>query len=232
MFRRTSILLLILCLVAVTAAQARSKFEINAFGGLRFGGSFHDGGYQDDSFLLEELDVKPGSQFGASLNVPLGAPTWNGEGYMFELLFNFQGSDLRFEPASMSAVPDSIIERFDVDGDKLILGGIDVMYIHGGVIYKFGSGSGWNPHVNLGLGATVFKATEGDLQETKFSLSVGGGVTKMFNETFGGRFQSRVYFTSLPSEEYWVDYYGRVWETREANLFFQGEISVGIVVAF
>lgn len=232
MFRKTSILLFVLLLVATATVEARSKFEINAFGGLRFGGGFHDGGYQDDAFLLEKLDVAPGAQFGASLNVPLGAQTFDGRGYMFELLFNFQGSDLRFEPASMSAIPDSLLERFEVDGDKLILGALDVMYIHGGVIYKFGSGSGWNPHVNVGLGATVFKATEGDLQETKFSLSMGGGVTKMFNETFGGRLQGRTYFTSLPSEEYWVDYYGRIWETAESNLFFQGEISVGLVVAF
>lgn len=232
MLTRKSFLLVALILIAVTAAQARSKLEINAFGGFRFGGSFHDGGYQNNYFVLEDLDIAPGAQFGASLNIPLGAPNYDGGTTLFELLFNFQGSDLRFAPPSMSALPDSITERFETDGDKLILGEVNVMYIHGGLIYRFGSNSGWYPHVNLGLGATVFKATDGDLQETKFSLSLGGGVIKMFNETFGGRLQLRGYFTSLPAQEYWLDYYGNVWETGASNLFFQGEISGGIVIAF
>ncbi len=124
------------------------------------------------------------------------------------------------------------MERFEVDGDALVLGEINVMYIHGVSTYRFGSSSGWNPHVNLGLGATVFDAPDGDLQETKFSFSLGGGVTKMFNETFGGRFQLKGFFTSLPAEEYWVDYYGNIWATSASNWFVQGEISAGIVIAF
>jgi hypothetical protein len=230
--RKTTCLLMSFLLVAVATVEARPKLEINVFSGLRFGGSFHDGGYQEDYFLLENLDVAPGAQFGASIGVPIGVQTYEGGGLMFELLFNFQGSDLRFEPESNAVLPDTILGRFEVDGDKIILGALDVMYIHGGVIYKFGSGSGWNPHVNLGLGATIFDAPEGDLQETKFSLSMGGGVTRMFNETFGARFQSRIFFTSLPAEEYWVDYYGHVWETGASNSFFQGDLSVGLVVAF
>jgi hypothetical protein len=230
--QKKTCLLMLFLLIAVATVEARPKLEINAFGGFRFGGSFHDGGYHDQYLLLEDLDVKPAAQFGASLGIPLGAQTLEGGGFMFELLFNSQGSDLRFEPSSISAVPDSILERFEVDGDKVVLGELSVTYIHAVVTNKFGSSSGWNKHVSVGFGGTVFKSTEGDLQETKFSLSLGGGVTKMFNETFGGRFQSRVYFTSLPSGEYWVDYYGNVWETGATNTFFQGDLSVGLVVAF
>lgn len=231
MLRRKSFLLVVLILIAATAVEARSKFEVRVFSGLRFGGSFIDGGYEDD-VLLEQVDIAPGMQVGASFYVPIGATTLSGQGMMFELLFNFQSSDLRFKPASISNIPDSIVSRFDVDGDKLILGEVDVKYLHGGVIYKFGSNSGWNPHVNASIGATIFSATDGDLDETKFSFSMGGGVTRMFSETIGSRLQLRTFFTSLPSDDYWVDRYGGVWESVDNNMFFQGEISGGIVVAF
>ena len=231
MVGRKSILLVALILVAATAVEARSKLELRLFSGLRFGGSFIDGGYEDDD-LLEKLDIAPGVQFGTSFYVPVGPQSLAGEGVMLELLFNYQGSDMRFEPSSLSIIPDSILSRFEVDGDKLILGEVDVMYIHGGVMYKFGSNSGWNPHVNLGIGATVFSASNGEFDESKFSFSFGGGVTRMFNETIGGRLQLRGYLTSLPSDDYWVDRYGGVWEAVDNNMFFQGELSTGIVIAF
>jgi len=54
----------------------------------------------------------------------------------------------------------------------------------------------------------------------------------MFNEKIGTRLQLRGYFTSLPSDEFWVDRFGYVWEVMDTNWFFQGELSGGIVIAF
>lgn len=234
MFRKVMCLAAVLMLIAVTTAEARPKFEVRVGGGLRFGGSFSDGSYSyavsPSDIYLEQLDVAPGTQFAVNLYVPLRGPAPNGKALKFELFFNMASSDLRFEPRS--SIPDSIASQFEQDGDKLILGEVDVSYIHGGVVYQFGSTSGWNPHVNFGLGATIFSATDGDFEESKFSMSFGGGVTRMFNETFGTRLQLRGYVTSLPADEFWVDRYGWVWEVTDANWFFQGELSGGIIIAF
>ncbi len=231
MIRKTAAMLFIGSLVLAANLEARSKYEIGVFSGLRFGGSFIDGGYAD-SPILEELDIAPGMQFGGTFYFPMGAPIPDGREFMFELMINFQSSDLRFKPASISGVPDSILTQFEVDGDKLILGEVNVTYVHGGVMYKLGGNSGWNPHVNIGIGATIFSASDGDLSESKFSISLGGGVTRMFTETIGSRFQVRGFFTSLPTDDYWVDAFGGVWGAVDNNLFFQGEISGGLVFAF
>lgn len=231
MCRKMFYFLVLLLLVTATTTEAREKFEINAFSGFRFGGAFIDGYYQDNP-ILEQLDLAPGAQFGASFYIPIVPSTTSGGGMMFEIMFNFQRTDLRFELASNTSLPDSIISSFAVDGDKLILGEIDFKYIHGGIIYKFGDNSGWNPHVNFGLGATILSATNGEIDKSKFSFSIGGGVTRMFNETIGTRLQLRGYFTSLPAEEYWHDDYEGLWEAMDRNYFFQGEISGGIVFAF
>jgi hypothetical protein len=234
MLQRRVCLIAVLMLTAVTAAEARSKFEVGVGGGARFGGSFSDGSYNHpanpNDIYLDQLEIATGSHFGINLYVPLRGPARNGEALKFELFFNMASSDLLFEPHS--TIPDEIASQFERDGDKLILGDVDVSYLHGGVIYQFGNPSGWNPHVNFGLGATIFSAPDGDFEETKFSLSLGGGVTKMFNETFGTRLQLRTYFTAFPADEYWVDRYGYIWEVTDTNLFFQGDISVGIVIAF
>ena len=231
MLRKTAALLIILSLIFALNLEARSKIEFGVFSGLRFGGAFIDGGYVDNP-ILEELDIAPGMQFGGSFYFPIDAPLPDGRVSMFELIVIFQHTDLRFKPASISGVPDSILDQFEVDGDKLILGEVNVTYIHGGVMYKFGSNSGWNPHVNLGLGATIFSASDGDLSESKFSISLGGGVTRMFTESIGSRFQVKGFFTSIPMDDYWVDSYGGVWASVDNNWFFQGEISGGLVFAF
>jgi hypothetical protein len=241
MFRKVMCLaavFMLIALITVTTAEARPKLEVRVGGGLRFGGSFSEGAYhrtdypgdfQDDVYF-EQLDIAPGKQFAVNFYVPLRPPGPNGEALKFELFVNLASSDLRFDPQSQ--FPDSVSEQFEKDGDKLVLGEVDVMYVHGGVVYQFGKKAGWNPHVNLGLGATIFSATDGDMEESKFSLSLGGGVTRMFNETIGTRLQLRGYFTSLPAEEFWMDRYGYVWEVTDANWFFQGELSGGIVIAF
>ena len=225
---KTPCLLALLFLVALATTDARAQFEIRAFTGLRVGGSFTDYGYETNA-LLEDLDVAPGTQFGASLYIPVVSTSMNGRSTKIELLFNFQKSDLRFEPASISSVPDSITARFAVDGDRLILDEVKVQYAHIGVMQQFGNDSGWIPHVNFGLGATIFKTTDSDLEESKFSFHLGGGVTKMWSNTIGSRFQIRGYFTLLPSDNLWVDRFGGVWGAIDSNMFFQGEISAGLV---
>lgn len=231
MFRRTAAMLIIVSLVLVADLEAQSKFEIGVFSGLRFGGSFVNAGYRNNT-ILEELDVASGLQFGGSFYYAMGTPYPEERALMFQLLINYQNSDLRFKPASISGVPDSILSKYEVDGDKLILGEVHVTYIHGGIFYDLGSNSDWIPHVNFGLGATIFSADEGDLKKTKFSFSFGGGLTRQFTTTIGGRLQMSGYMTPLPSDVYWIDDNGGNFRSAEGIFFFQGEISGGLVFAF
>jgi len=231
MLRKTAAMLAIMILALAINLDAQTNYEIRVFSGMRFGGSFVNAGYGNNP-ILEDLDVAPGLQFGGSFNYQKSSPFTLQNPLMFELLVNFQSSDLRFKPASISGVPDSILAQFEVDGDKLILGDVNVTYIHGGLLYKIGSNSSWSPHVNFGLGVTIFYASEGDLNESKFSFSFGGGVTRMFSETIGSRFQMTGYLTSLPSDVYWVDSGGGAFRSFDNNYFFQGEISGGAGFCF
>lgn len=60
MFRKTVAMLITVCLVLAVTSEARSKYEIGVFAGLRFGGSFIDGGYTNNP-ILEHLDIAPGT---------------------------------------------------------------------------------------------------------------------------------------------------------------------------
>lgn len=231
MFRKTAAMLIIVSLVLAANLEAQSKFEIGVFSGLRFGGSFVNAGYRNNT-ILEELDVASGLQFGGSFYYAMGTPYPEERALMFELLINYQKSDLRFKPASISGVPDSILSIYEVDGDKLILGEVNVTYIHGGILYELGGDSDWIPHLNFGLGATIYSADEGDLKKTKFSFSFGGGLTRQFTTTIGGRLQMSGYMTPLPSDVYWIDDNGGNFRSAEGIFFFQGEISGGLVFAF
>ena len=71
------ILSALLVFVIPDQSQAQGKdprVEIRPFVGMRLGGNVNDSGYEPVSGgeeLIEDLNVKPGSQFGVMLNVPL-----------------------------------------------------------------------------------------------------------------------------------------------------------------
>lgn len=227
MLRKIAAIIFFVNLLSAGNLEAQSRFEIGMSSGLRFGGSFVNARYRNNS-ILEDLDVASGLQFDGSFFYPIPA----GSPLMLELLVNYQRADLRFKPASISGIPDSILALYEVDGDKLILGDVSVTYIHGGVLYELESNSGWIPHVNFGLGATIWSTANGESNKTKFSVSFGVGTTKMFTETFGSRFQMRGYVTPLPSDVYWSDPGGNTFRTVDRTFFFQGAISGGLVIAF
>jgi hypothetical protein len=229
MFKKSVWLFVAFMLVAAAQAEAAPRIEIRPFAGLRFGGNFSDGVYSN--VILDDLDVKPGSQFGVVANVRVTPANSRGSAGFVEVLFNYQKSDLRFEPSSLGAVPDTIRSRFTEEDGKLIIDEVKVMYLHFGGLYRFGDYSGWRPYVNGGLGATIFEGTDLDASETEFSFSFGGGMQRMFSETIGVRLQLRGYATTIPANEiYWCDRYG-CWTYTDTNWFLQGELSAGLIVA-
>jgi len=231
MLRRGTRLAALIILTAA-AAEAKVDVELQPYGGPRTATALGEGYYEND--LADRLDVAPGVSFGLTCDFPVGGIGPTGQQAMIELSFSYQRSDLRFEPASMDKVPDVYLDRFEVKDDKLILGDIEVMYLHGGGLYRFGNYSGWLPFANFGVGATFFAAPDGGADSrTKFSFSFGAGAARMFSERLGARLGFRGYMTSLPAEEaYWRDPWGGVWSITDDNWLFQGELSLGLVVRF
>jgi hypothetical protein len=230
MFKSSVWLFVAFMLVAAAQAEAAPRIEITPFAGMRFGGNFSDGAYANA--ILEDLDVKPGPQYGVRVNFQLTPPHRSGSAGFLEVLFNYQKSDLRFDPPSLSAVPDTIRNRFTEEDGKLIIDEVKVMYLHFGGLYRFGDFSGWLPYVNGGLGATFFEGSDLGEGNTEFSFSFGVGVQRMFSETIGTRVQFRGYFTTIPADEfYWCDPYA-CWAYTDTNWFVQGELSAGLVIAF
>ena len=97
------ILSALLILINPIQSQAQAKdprVEIRPFAGFRFGGNVNDMGYDsggDD--LFEDLNVKPGSQFGVMLNLPLAMfgmydPNNN---WQLEVTYALQPSTLRID---------------------------------------------------------------------------------------------------------------------------------------
>ena len=215
-------------------SQARNpRFEISPFFGSRFGGNVNDMTYDWDSEnddLFEDLNVKPGSQFGLMLNLPLALlgmydPNNN---WQIEATFAFQPSILRIDDQPGIDIP-ALNPNFKRDGDQIELFDMDVTYVHLGAMLQWTNGS-WIPYLNFGFGATIFKP-DGDLDTTtKFSMSLGGGVKKFFNDRFGIRLQLRGFWTFLGStnEEFYCDRFG-CWTFRDPVNFTQGEISLGLI---
>lgn len=216
-------------LLAVTSAQAGPKFEIQPYAGMRTASSLGEGYYENN--FAEKLSVAPGASFGLTLGIPVGSTGATGQQGMIELGFSYQKSDFRFQPAVMADIPQDVLDRFEVDGDQIILGNIDVGYIYVGGLYRFGDFSGWLPFVNGGLGATIVSAPDGEADsQSKLSFSLGTGVARMFSEKVGFRLGFKGYMTSLPADEgYWVDPWGGIWAVTDDNWLMQGELSLGLV---
>lgn len=226
----------LLVLVNPNQSQAQGKdprVEIRPFAGFRFGGNVNDMGYGSGSLgeeLIADLNVKPGSQFGVMLNVPLGLlgaydPDNN---WQLEATFALQPSTLRIDARSDIDIP-ALNPNFKRDGDQIELFDMDVTYIHLGALHQWTSSS-WIPYLNFGLGGTIFKP-DGDLDsKTRFSMSFGGGIKKFFNGRFGIRSQLRGFWTFLGSnDELYCDRFG-CWTYRDPVTFSQFEISTGLII--
>ena len=74
--------------------------------------------------------------------------------------------------------------------------GIDYIHIGGTVLYPQQS---FSPFVAGGLGVTHFSPDNGYKSETRFSISIGGGIKKMLTDHIGLRLEGRGYGTWFPN---------------------------------
>lgn len=192
-----------LVLLLPSPAGAGRDVELTPFAGFRFGGSF------EDNVAGVDLDVREGAGFGLILDVQADPDT------QYELFYGFQRT------------------RLDTDG---LFGGaplfdLDIHYLHIGGTYLL-PGERVRPFVAGGLGLTFFiPEGAGPGSETRFSVSLGGGMKVPFSNRVGLRLEARGFLTILPesTEIFCVSAGGAACDVRvDGDLFGQVQLLAGI----
>ena len=114
---------------------------------------------------------------------------------------------------------------------------VDVEYLHVGGLAEWHDEYRLVPYVVGGVGATRFHPDfSGTDDETRFSLSLGGGVRVPVNERFSLRFEGRGYLTLVDTDTSFFcrsDQTGAVCRIRgNGSTFIQYELLAGAAVAF
>ncbi len=159
----------------LTAGAEMPSFEITPFVGARAGGSFD----VEDAVTGNSSSVDLGS--GTSFGVDLGL--YQNENGFYELLYSTQESSL--------------------DSGDLALGDIDVRvdYLQFGGTAFFDQGQRWLPYLSLTLGAARFEPQQGGYDsETKFAMSLGGGLRFPISQNVAATVGLRAYVTVLSSD--------------------------------
>jgi hypothetical protein len=204
--------LIVLALIAhAPAARADGpRFEITPFAGYRFGGEIETP--ETDTEDAHSVDLNEGGGWGVDLGL------YRDDSSFYELLYSSQSSDL--------------------DSKDPALRGIDVTtaYYHFGGTIFFAEQNWAVPYLSLTAGATRFDADGGFDSETKFSMSLGGGLRLPFTERFGALVGLRGYLTLVDSD---TDFLcvssggaGTCLLKSSGDTFFQGEALVGVTFTF
>ena len=170
-------------------------------------------GWRTSDSLEEEntgatVDVKETSSYGVILSLKKNRDT------NYDFLFSRQNTELQ----SASSSANTAALRFDY----YHLGGT-VFYDHEKL----------NPFVTGGLGAThISPANDAFSSDTRFSLSVGGGLKFPISQHIGLRFEVRGYGTVIDGSGSILCADGTCVAKFKGGLFFQVEANAGLSVAF
>lgn len=185
-------------------------FEVTPYVGLRAGGGFEleraDGSRTD-------ADLGSGASWGASVGL------YRDAGGFYELLYSRQQASL--------------------DADDAALGGVDVevSYLQVGGTALFPQESRWVPFLSLTFGAARLEPARGGYDaETKFALSLGGGLRLPLGDRVAIALGVRGYLTFLESDSrlFCLSTAGDAGCLVEssASTLFQGEGMLGLTVRF
>lgn len=160
----------LVCSIAQARDRAQPDREPRTFHITPFVGFMAGGGFEDP-MTGAERDVDDDTNFGLFLNLMADVPE-----RQYELLYAQQGSVVE------GGVP------FD----------IDVQYLHIGGTVAYPQARYVSPYFGLTVGATRFSPDGAGLDdETKFSFSVGGGMSVPITDRLGIRFDVRAFITLL-----------------------------------
>ena len=192
----------VVCLAVLPAHVSAQTIQVAPFGGYRVGGDFFE------RATGQPVDLDGAPVVGGTLNVAMYDGLW------FEGLFTHQEARVTtVDPRLMTTT------RWRVTVDHWLAGGLQ----------EFG-GDRARPFLTGLLGLTRY-AAEGN--ETRFVVSAGGGVKLHPTRRVGVRLDGRVFAT-------FADIDGRAIACSsggcivavDADVVWQGEASVGVVIAF
>jgi len=195
-------LILTLLLFIITPQVFAEGFAITPFVGFRVSDSLKD------EITEETIDIDNTSSFGLILSMEHDQDT------SFDLYFSRQETDLLPNTAGSADL------------------GIRIDYIHVGGTVGYHAGKLF-PFVTGGLGITRISATEQDLStESKFSLSVGGGLKVPITKRIGIRLEGRLLGTAIDGDSGMLCSNGQCITRFKSSVFLQFETSLGLSIAF
>jgi opacity protein-like surface antigen len=195
----------------LTAVAAVPSFEITPFVGARMGGGFD---VEDDvTGNRSSVDLDSGTSYGLDLGL------YKNEAGFYELLYSTQETSLDTDDAALGNV--------DVRVDYLQLGGTAF----------FDQGQRWIPYLSMTIGAAMLEPQQGDYDsETKFAMSLGGGLRFPISEYVAASLGLRGYVTFLSSD---TDLFcastgenAGCLVKSSGSTFWQGEAQLGLTVRF
>lgn len=199
-----------LLFLALFVSGANAAIEITPMAGYRFGGGFE----QEDG---TSIDFRDGSSAAVAIDMD----------YQPNTLFTDQ--------------PDTQLELFwsHMEGELGDSGSaehldLDIDYIHiGGTAFYPQREFPIVPFAVGGLGATIFNPESDDIDpETRFSLSLGGGVRYFPFEHIGLRAEGRGYVTLFPDHGALFCENGNCKVFMEGDTLVQFEWLAGVIVRF
>ena len=192
------------------AAQAAGpRFEVTPFAGYRMGGSFERP--ETASSPARDVDLEDGSSWGVDLGL------YRDPSSFYELLYSSQSTSMDSS--------DPTLSRVDVQTD----------YYHFGGTLLFADEEWMVPYLSLTAGATRFSADDYD-SETKFSVSLGGGLRLPFSDHVAATLGVRGYLTFINSDTNFLCVSGGEESgclvRSSGTTYFQAEAQLGLTLRF
>ena len=180
------------------------EFAFTALTGFRTSDSL------EDEISKETIDIDETSSFGFIMSMKRDRNS------AYDLYFSRQETDLLPRTAGLPA------NNVGIRLDYIHIGG--TVDYEDDKLYPFATG---------GLGVTRISATDQNLStETKFSLSLGGGLKVPITENAGLRFEGRVLGTTTGGDSSILCVNGRCAAEFNGSFFLQFEASLGLSIAF
>lgn len=200
--KRTFKSVLALFLLTIAPQALTEGFSITPLVGFRVSDSL------EDEITEETIDIDNTSSFGLIMSMKYDQNT------SYDLYFSRQETDLLPNTAGSTDL------------------GIRIDYIHIGGTVDYQTGKLF-PFVTGGLGVTRISATDQDLStESKFSLSVGGGLKVPITERIGIRLEGRLLGTAIDGDSAILCTNGVCVARFKSSVFLQFETSLGLSIAF
>jgi hypothetical protein len=206
-------LLVAIATPACTWAQA-TQFEITPFVGFRFGGGFKAGTVNQPTLpALQELKIKEGFNYGLIVDITLV------EGLQLEFWGERQNTTLEVKDGGAA--------------DTLGALDLNLYYAHAGVLWEVNKSyeRPLRPIVGLTIGATFMNPKEvGRSTETRFSISLVGGIKYFPGDAIGFRLQTRIVGTYLADNNSIFCVGESCYTIPETAYMVQLDISGGVII--